>query len=350
MTAVGPQSALQLCFVDRSTDFPDAQMIETLQSSPAALAALTALLGLLVGSFLNVVVHRLPRILEREWRSQAVEVIGEWAQAKDPPQELVKASAGLAKLRKSLEAIPRYNLLVPRSACPACGHPVSVSENIPLLSWLYLHGRCSGCGTRISARYPIVEALTGAVSGYIAWRFGFSLATVAGLIFAWALIALTFIDLDTMYLPDDITLLLLWAGLLFNLTCNMSPNLFEEQRSAGWPVILPGERQLAYSVGGAIAGYLFLWSVYWVFKLATGKEGMGFGDFKLLAAIGAWFGWVSLLPVILISSLVGAVVGVALILFWKHAREKPIPFGPYLATAGLIYMFWGRQLAAYLFG
>ncbi len=325
-------------------------MIETLQSSSAALTALAALLGLLVGSFLNVVIHRLPRILEREWRSQAVEVIGEWAQAKDPPKGLVKARDGLAEVRESLEATPRYNLVVPRSACPACGHQISARANIPLLSWLFLRGRCSGCGTRISARYPIVEALTGVVSGYVAWRFGFSLATVAGLIFAWALIALTFIDLDTMYLPDDITLLLLWAGLLFNVICSMSPNLFQEQRSAGWPVILPAERQLAYSVIGAIGGYLFLWSVYWVFKLATGKEGMGFGDFKLLAAIGAWFGWVSLLPVILISSLVGAVVGIALILFRKHAREKPIPFGPYLAAAGLIYMFWGRQLAAYLFG
>lgn len=324
--------------------------METLESSSAALTALAALLGLLVGSFLNVVIHRLPRILEREWRSQAVEVIGEWAQAKDPPKGLAKTRDGLNEVRKSLEATPRYNLVVPRSACPACGHQVSASENIPLLSWLYLRGRCSGCGTRISARYPIVEALTGVISGYIAWRFGFSVATVAGLIFAWALIALTFIDLDTMYLPDDITLLLLWAGLLFNLSCSMSPDLFEAQRGAGWPVILPAERQLAYSVIGAIAGYLFLWSVYWVFKLVTGKEGMGFGDFKLLAAIGAWFGWVSLLPVILISSLVGAVVGIGLILLWKHAREKPIPFGPYLAIAGLIYMFWGRQLAAYLFG
>jgi leader peptidase (prepilin peptidase)/N-methyltransferase len=325
-------------------------MIETFQSSPAALAAVTAVLGLLVGSFLNVVIHRLPRILEREWRSQAVEVIDEWAQAKEPTEGLVKARAGLAELRKSLEAIPRYNLVVPRSACPACGHRVSAGENIPVLSWLYLRGRCSGCGTRISVRYPIVEALTGLISGYVAWRFGFSHATLAGLMFAWALIALTFIDLDTMYLPDDITLLLLWAGLIFNVICSISPSVFEELRSAGWPAIFPPERQLAYSVIGAIVGYLFLWSVYWVFKVVTGKEGMGFGDFKLLAAIGAWFGWVSLLPVVLISSLVGAAVGTALILLRKHTRGKPIPFGPYLAAAGLIYMFWGRQLAAYLFG
>jgi leader peptidase (prepilin peptidase)/N-methyltransferase len=325
-------------------------MIETLQSSPAAFTALAVLFGLLVGSFLNVVIHRLPRILEREWRSQAVEVISEWAQVKEPREALVTARAGLAELRKSLEAPPRYNLVVPRSACPACGHRITASENIPVLSWLYLRGRCSGCGTRISARYPIVEALTAVVSGYVAWRFGFSVATVVGLVFAWGLIALTFIDLDTMYLPDDITLLLLWLGLIFNLICSLSASFFGDLTGAGWPVILPAGRQLAYSVIGAVAGYLFLWAVYWLFKLATGKEGMGFGDFKLLAAIGAWFGWVSLLPVILISSLVGALVGVALILFWKHAREKPIPFGPYLAAAGLIYMFWGRQLAAYLFG
>jgi len=325
-------------------------MIETLQSSPAAFTALAVLFGLLVGSFLNVVIHRLPRILEREWRSQAVEVISEWAQGKEAPEALLATGVSLAELRKSLEARPRYNLITPRSACPACGHRITASENIPVLSWLYLRGRCSGCGARISARYPIVETLTGLISGYIAWRFGFSVATAAGLVFAWTLIALTFIDLDTMYLPDDITLPLLWLGLVFNLACSVSPSFFGELTGAGWPVILPAGRQLAYSVIGAVVGYVSLWVVYWLFKLATGKEGMGFGDFKLLSAVGAWFGWVCLLPVILISSLVGAVVGIALILFWKHAREKPIPFGPYLAAAGLIYMFWGRQLAAYLFG
>jgi leader peptidase (prepilin peptidase) / N-methyltransferase len=325
-------------------------MIETLQSSPAVFTALTAVLGLLVGSFLNVVIHRLPRILEREWRSQAVEVITEWAQVKEAPETLFAIRTGLAELRTSLEASSRYNLVVPRSACPACGHRISARENIPVLSWLYLRGRCSGCGARIGMRYPLVEALTGLISGYAAWRFGFSVATGAALVLAWGLIALTFIDLNTMYLPDDITLPLLWLGVIFNLLCAISASLFGELTGAGWPVILPAGRQLAYSVIGAIAGYLFLWAVYWLFKLATGKEGMGFGDFKLLAAVGAWFGWVSLLPVILISSLVGAAVGIALILFWKHGREKPIPFGPYLAAAGLIYMFWGRQLAAYLFG
>lgn len=325
-------------------------MIEALQASPAALAAVTGLLGLLVGSFLNVVVHRLPRILERDWRKQAVEVLCDWSQAKNSPQVLIEARPGLAELRKTLEGAPRYNLVVPRSMCPACGHRITAGENIPLLSWLYLRGRCSVCQARISGRYPFLEVLTAVLSGYVAWRFGFSLATIAGLLFAWALLALTFIDLDTMYLPDDLTLPLLWAGVLFNLACNVSPSLLEEQRVAGWPVIFPPERQLAYSITGAVAGYLFLWTVYWAFKFVTGREGMGFGDFKLLAAIGAWFGWVSLLPVILISSLLGAGVGVTLILFRKHARQNPIPFGPYLAAAGLIYMFWGRQLSSYLFG
>jgi len=325
-------------------------MIETLQSSPIGFAAFAVLLGLVVGSFLNVVIHRLPRMLERQWRAQAVEVMSEWAQAKDAPEALAPARSRLAELRSSLEAPARYNLLVPRSSCPACGHQISARENIPLVSWLLLRGRCSGCGTRISARYPMVEALSGLLSGYIAWRFGFSVATAAALVVAWALIALTFIDLDTMYLPDDITLPLLWLGLIFNLLCSVSPALSGELAGSGWPVILPEGRQLAYALIGAMTGYLFLWAVYWLFKLATGKEGMGFGDFKLLAALGAWFGWVSLLPVILISSLVGALVGVCLILWWKHARETPIPFGPYLAVAGLIYLFWGRQLARYLFG
>jgi leader peptidase (prepilin peptidase)/N-methyltransferase len=192
-----------------------------------------------------------------------------------------------------------------------------------------------------------VESVTGLLSGYIAWRFGFTLATVGALVFCWAMIAATFIDLDTMYLPDDITLPLLWVGLLANLAAGAVPDLFFPAYTES-RLPLPG--RLDQAVIGAAAGYLSLWSVYWAFKFATGKEGMGFGDFKLLGAIGAWFGWVSLLPVILISSILGAVVGITLILFWKHAREKPIPFGPYLAVAGLIYMFWGRQLAAYLFG
>jgi leader peptidase (prepilin peptidase)/N-methyltransferase len=197
-------------------------------------------------------------------------------------------------------------------------------ENIPLASYLVLGGKCSQCRAPISLRYPVVEALSGALAGYIAWRYGLSTAMLGALLFTWAMIALAFIDLDTFYLPDSITLPLLWAGLLFN-----SGGTFTDLHSA---------------VIGAAAGYVALWSVFWAFKLATGKEGMGYGDFKLLAAIGAWLGWKMLPLTILASSLVGAVVGIGLIVFAKHAREKPIPFGPYLAAAGLIAMFWGERI------
>ena len=321
-------------------------MLETL-SEPSVLPWLCLLMGLIVGSFLNVVIHRLPHMLTREWRAQALDVISEWAQDSEVPEATRRAANGLADLRKSLHETPRYNLVIPRSACSRCGHKITAVQNIPVVSWLWLRGRCAGCGAAISARYPVVESVTGLLSGYIAWRFGFTLATVAALVFCWAVIAATFIDIDTMYLPDDITLPLLWLGLLVNLAASVVPSLFFPGYT-GAPLPLPG--RLDYAIIGAAAGYLSLWSVYWAFKFATGKEGMGFGDFKLLGAIGAWFGWVSLLPVILISSILGALVGITLILFWKHAREKPIPFGPYLAAAGLIYMFCGRQLAAYLFG
>jgi leader peptidase (prepilin peptidase)/N-methyltransferase len=304
-------------------------MIELLQSSPAALAAMAVLLGLLVGSFLNVVIHRMPRVLSREWRTQSVELMCEWADDEAAPEALRKASLELAEVRKSLAATPPYNLVSPRSACPKCGHKITALQNIPVLSWLWLRGRCAGCGTSISARYPVVEAITGLISGYVAWRFGFSVATVGALLFCWALIAATFIDFDTQLLPDDITLPLLWAGLLFNLGATFTP--------------------LPSAVIGAIAGYLVLWSVYWVFKYATGKEGMGYGDFKLLAAIGAWLGWKMLPAVILLSSLVGAVVGLLLIWLAKHGRQVPIPFGPYLAAAGIIALLWGDAInRAYL--
>jgi len=304
-------------------------MIELFQSSPPALTAVAVLLGLLVGSFLNVVIHRMPQILGREWRAQAVDVMCEWAQESEAPEMLRKAGTGLADVRQSLAAAPRYNLVIPRSACPQCGHRISALENIPLLSWLWLRGRCAGCRASIGARYPVVEAITGVISGYVAWRFGFSLATVGALLFCWALIAATFIDFDTQLLPDDITLPLLWAGLLFNLGTTFTP--------------------LPSAVIGATAGYLALWTVYWVFKYATGKEGMGYGDFKLLAAIGAWLGWKMLPAVILLSSLVGAVVGLLLIWLAKHGRQVPIPFGPYLAAAGIIALFWGEAInRAYL--
>ena len=279
---------------------------EPLQSSPALFVGATVILGLMVGSFLNVVIHRLPRMLEQEWREQCSAM----------NQESVQPSAP-------------YNLVVPRSACPSCGHPISAWENIPLLSWLTLRGRCAHCKAPISPRYPAVEVLTGLLSGLVAWHFGFGLAALAALLFTWSLIALTFIDFDTQLLPDSITQPLIWLGLLFNLG-----GLFTSLNEA---------------LVGAVAGYLALWSVYWLFKLVAKKEGMGYGDFKLLAAIGAWLGWQMLPLVILLSSLVGAVVGVALILFAGHGRQVPIPFGPYLAGGGVIALLWGGQITqAYL--
>ncbi|MDH2916316.1 MAG: A24 family peptidase [Gallionella sp.] len=276
-------------------------MLLLFQSSPLMFACCAGLLGLIVGSFLNVVIHRLPKMMEREWHAQCAELNGQ-TPAPSPP----------------------YDLIVPRSACPHCGHAISALENIPVVSYLFLRGKCAGCDARISPRYPIVETLSGLLSAYAAWHFGFGLAGMAVLFFVWALIALTFIDFDTQLLPDSITLPLLWLGLILNLN--------------GALTTLPN------ALIGAVAGYLVLWSVYWLFKLTTGKEGMGFGDFKLLAAIGAWLGWTMLPLVILLSSLVGAVVGITLILLTKHGRNIPIPFGPYLAGGGLIALFWGQAL------
>jgi leader peptidase (prepilin peptidase)/N-methyltransferase len=280
--------------------------MQVLSSEPALFAGLVFLFGLLVGSFLNVVIHRLPRMMEAEWQAQCAELRGE-----PVPQS------------------PRYDLWQPRSACPACGHAISPLENIPLLSWLWLRGRCAACGTRISVRYPLVELLTALLSAAVAWKWGVSVQTLGALLLAWMLIAMTFIDLDTTLLPDSLTLPLLWLGLLFNLHGHFA--------------------SLPDAVIGAMAGYLVLWSVYWLFRLATGKEGMGFGDFKLLAAIGAWLGW-QLLPVtILLSSVVGALVGVAMIVLVRHDRRVPIPFGPYLAGGGLVALFFGADLTqAYL--
>ncbi|MGH8753112.1 MAG: prepilin peptidase [Burkholderiales bacterium] len=274
---------------------------QLLQSSPYLFIALCLVAGLMVGSFLNVVIYRLPKLLEREWLEQCAELKSE-----------------------RLAPAPHFNLIIPRSACPQCCKPITVLENIPLLSYLVLRGKCSGCGAPIAKRYPLVETLSGVLSAVIAWRFGFGMTALAGILFAWCMIALTFIDLDTQILPDCITLPLLWCGLLFNLGA-----LFSDVKSA---------------VIGATAGYLALWAVYWLFKWATGKEGMGYGDFKLLAAIGAWLGWQMLLPVILLSSFIGAAVGITLILTKDHGRNVPIPFGPYLAAAGLIALIWGHQL------
>lgn len=275
--------------------------LQDLQTYPPLFIALAGIVGLLVGSFLNVVIHRLPKMMERDWRAQCAELSG--SAVKDEPP---------------------YNLLVPRSACPHCHHKISALENIPVISYVLLGGKCKGCRAAISLRYPVVEALSGALSAYAAWHFGFGLAGVAAILFVWALIALTFIDYDTQLLPDDITLPLLWLGLLLNISATF--------------VGLPD------AVIGAIAGYLTLWGVYWAFKLTTGKEGMGYGDFKLLAAIGAWMGWQMLPLVILLSSVVGAVVGITLMIVNKRGRDIPIPFGPYLAGGGLIALFWGNTL------
>ena len=286
-------------------------IIHLLQNEPSILAAVCAMAGLIVGSFLNVVIHRLPKMLEREWNSQAADIL----EHTDQPDAAKKVRGVNAQ---------RYNLVVPASTCPNCEHKIRAYENIPVFSYVFLRGRCSACKSPISLRYPIVEALTGLISAYIGWRFGFTLVMAGALFFAWALIALTVIDIDTQLLPDDITLPLLWLGLLINMNNGFVP--------------------LASAVIGATAGYLALWSVYWMFKLTTGKEGMGYGDFKLLAAIGAWLGWKMLPVVILLSSLVGAVVGIALIVFSRHGRNTPIPFGPYLAAAGLIALFWGETI------
>jgi leader peptidase (prepilin peptidase)/N-methyltransferase len=302
---------------------------QLLAHSPGLFSGVCLLLGLLVGSFLNVVIHRLPVMLRRDWRQQSVEILSEWSGEKEVPGELVQMRAGLEKLGPALAAAPTYNLIVPRSACPRCGHRIGALQNIPVVSYLALRGRCAGCNARISPRYPVIEACTGLVSAYVGWHFGFSLAALAGLLFAWALIAAAVIDFDTQLLPDDITLPLTWIGLSLNV----------------WGALTT----LESAVIGAVAGYLALWSVYWVFKLATGKEGMGFGDFKLLAAIGAFLGWKMLPAVILLSSLVGAVVGIGLIALARHGRNIPIPFGPYLAAAGLLALFFGEDLnRAYL--
>ena len=281
-------------------------------SQPAVLPWAALVFGLCVGSFLNVVIHRLPKMLDREWRAQCAELAAE-----GPPG--VQPAAGDRN-------VAPYNLWTPRSACPGCGKPIPAKHNIPLVSWIALRGRCAACGARISARYPLVELAGGLVGAYAALRFGPSLAALAAMVFCWSLIALTVIDLDTQLLPDDITLPLLWGGLLFNLG----------------GVFVP----LGSAVVGAALGYLALWLVFWGFKLLTGKEGMGYGDFKLLAGIGAWLGWQMLPLVILLSSVVGAVVGIGLMMFAGHGRDKPIPFGPYLAAAGVIALFWGAQITA----
>jgi leader peptidase (prepilin peptidase)/N-methyltransferase len=287
-------------------------VINLLVSEPLVAALFALIISLMVGSFLNVVILRLPVMMQREWDAML--------------QTDVVPGADAATDRKPRE---RFNLMVPRSRCGGCGHLIQWYENIPVISWLFLRGRCSDCGTRISVRYPLVELLSGLMGGWLIWQFGLTPESVALVVLSWALIALTFIDLDHQLLPDSITLPLLWLGLLLN-----TQGVFTSLESA---------------VFGAAAGYLILWAVYWLFKLVTGKEGMGYGDFKLLAAIGAW-GGVQVLPlVILLSSVVGVVLAFGLIALRRHSAQNPLPFGPYLAIAGWIALVWGDQIiSAYL--
>ena len=280
---------------------------ELLSNNPEILAASVFVLGLIVGSFLNVVIHRLPIMMERQWR-----------------QECAEFSADSQEKQGSRQNTP-FNLVTPGSSCPACGHSITAMENIPLLSFLFLRGRCAECGTRISIRYPAVELLTGLLSAYFAWHFGFNWQLAASLFFGWSLIALTFIDIDRQLLPDSIVLPLMWAGLLL---------------SIGQVNDIPMQDSLI----GAAAGYLSLWLGYHMFRLVTGKEGMGYGDFKLLAALGAWMGWKMLPLIIILSTVAGALTGIVLILLKRQQRGSPVPFGPFLATAGLVCLIWGQPL------
>lgn len=277
----------------------------TLDLPGGAFAPLAGLLGLVVGSFLNVVIHRLPRMMESQWAAQAAEFEG-----------------------REVPAAPAYNLWTPPSHCPSCKAPVRAWQNIPVVSYLALRGRCASCGEPISRRYPTVEALSGALSFWVAAHFGWGLAGASALLLVWTLIALSFIDTDTTLLPDSLTLPLLWMGLLLNVGGTFVP--------------------LRDAVLGAAAGYTVLWLVYWAFKLATGREGMGYGDFKLLAALGAWLGWGMLLPIVLLSSVTGALIGIGLLVAARHGRSVPIPFGPYLAIAGFVALLYGRNIAGAL--
>jgi leader peptidase (prepilin peptidase) / N-methyltransferase len=285
------------------------QFAELMLQHPILFISIVALLSLIIGSFLNVVIYRLPKMMENEWQQEYQAYFNSDAAAAEPA---------------------RFNLSVPRSSCPSCHTPVQARDNIPVLSWLLLKGKCRHCSAPIGIRYPIVETLTAVLSAIVAWKLGFGLSAAMLIFTSWVLIALTFIDLDKMLLPDQLTLPLLWLALLFSLSdaALVSP---------------------AQAIVGAAAGYLSLWSVYWLFKLLTGKEGMGYGDFKLLAVFGALLGWQQLPLIILLSSCVGAVVGIILLSVQGKDKATPIPFGPYIAAAGWIAMLWGEQLtAAYL--
>jgi leader peptidase (prepilin peptidase) / N-methyltransferase len=283
-------------------------------SSPALFAGSVFLLGLIIGSFLNVVIYRLPIMLEREWRSQATEVLAAGTEASLP--------AG---------SLDRFTLSTPRSACPNCKTPITALQNVPIISWLVLRGRCASCKAKISARYPLVELATGVLSSWVAWHFGFGAPAACALLVTWALIALTGIDLDHQLLPDNITLPLAWAGLLAAVAIG-------PMSDAALPVS-PRD-----AIIGAVAGYISLWLVFHAFKLVTGKEGMGYGDFKLFAALGAWLGWKVLPLVIVLSATSGAALGILMIALKGRDRRAPIPFGPYLAAAGWLAMMYGDAL------
>lgn len=279
-------------------------ILEFWGANAAVFVACVVALGLLVGSFLNVVVYRLPKMLMRDWRAQAREVL-------EMPTKDVEET---------------FNLVLPNSSCPNCGHEIKPWENIPLLSWLFLRGKCSGCKQAISVRYPLVELACGVLSGVIAWQFGVSWETLAMLVLTWGLLAMSLIDADQQILPDALVLPLLWLGLILN-----SFGLFTSLPDALW---------------GAVIGYMSLWSIFWLFKLVTGKEGMGYGDFKLLALLGAWGGWQVLPLTILLSSVVGAVLGVIILRLQRNSYSNPIPFGPYLAVAGWIALIWGDAITS----
>ncbi|MGO9803970.1 MAG: prepilin peptidase [Steroidobacteraceae bacterium] len=293
-------------------------VIELLAASPAMFVGTCLVLGLAVGSFLNVVIYRLPVMLDRQWREQCAEF-----------------GAAPAAATPAAAQAP-FNLVVPRSACPTCKAPITALENIPVISWLVLRGRCAHCGARISLRYPLVEAVTGILSAWVAIRFGFGLPALAALTLTWFLIALACIDIDHQLLPDSLTLPLLWLGLTLS--------LWGPQGAAAVPV------DVRSSLIGAAAGYVSLWSVYHLFRLLTGKEGMGYGDFKLFAALGAWLGWQMLLPVILIAAVVGAVVGIVLLGIRAHSRATPIAFGPFLAAAGWLVLMFGHEIVGRYLG
>ncbi len=277
-----------------------------LQSSPMLVIAVVSIIGLLIGSFLNVVIYRLPVMMERGWKKECMEYLEIEGEGQDEPEP--------------------FNLTFPLSRCPSCGSAIKPYQNIPVISYLFLQGKCANCKAHISLRYPLIEAFTGMTSAVVAWHFGYSVEMGFALLLTWSLIALSFIDIDHQLLPDSINLPVLWLGLFLSLF-SIYTNTYS-------------------SIIGAIAGYLSLWMVYQLFKLATGKEGMGYGDFKLLALLGAWLGWQYLPLIILLSSLVGAVIGISMILLAKRERSAAIPFGPYLAAAGWLALIWGEQINA----